>query len=507
MEARKQNAQNARTQGETKQNPASQLPSKVTKLSTTATTADSGEQLSEHHEKILEARGLNVELCVRMGWRTKQKDTIEIPYYRDGVEVNCKTRTIEGEKRFYQQKDGEKCFYNVDALKEVGDETIIITEGEMDCLIALQCGFIAVSVPDGAPQQEVGEKPSVKYDYLKDVPKEVKCIILATDSDSQGVNLMNDLAIRLGKHRCKWVQYPKGCKDLNDAFKAYGQAGVVQTLQRAKYIAVAGLYRLSELPPLPTYPALDVGIESMKENLRLRKGDFSVVTGIPSHGKSTFANFLAYNMIQQHKWQVCFASFEQPPQTEHRDALHTLHNQKPHWKLTQKEKAVSDEWINNNLCFIHPDDESDDSFDLTWLLDACAAAVTRYGCDMVIIDPWNELDHAYNQRDVSLTQYVGIAIKELKRFAKRYQVHVMVIAHPTKMKKNKDGVYDVPTAYDISDSANWYNKADQLLIVHREADGTLVRVAKSRYHRALGKPGDVKLRFDEYDYTFYGVAG
>ena len=82
-------------------------------------------------------------------------------------------------------------------------------------------------------------------------------------------------------------------------------------------------------------------------------------------------------------------------------------------------------------------------------------------------------------------------------------VHVMVIAHPAKMRKDKDGVYPVPSAYDISDSCHWYNKPEQVLVIHRQEDGnTLARVAKSRYHNKLGKPADVELEFNDYNYRY-----
>lgn len=499
---KKHSAHNAATQGVISTKDALASPSAMEMQSGIVTTAAGGVGLSEKSIAILEARGLDMEVVARLGWREGQGGSIELPYYKNGIEVNCKTRTIEGEKRFHQVAGGEKCLYNVDIIKELNGSDLIVTEGEMDCVIALQCGYMAVSVPDGAPKQAVGDKDSVKYDYLADIPKNIGRIILAVDTDAPGVNLMNDLALRLGKHRCLWVKYPVGCKDLNDAFMKYGAAGVQKSIAQAKYVKVSGLYRLDDLPPIPEFESKEVGISGLENNLKLRQGDFSVITGIPSHGKSTFANHLAFNMANQ-GWGVCFASFEQPPQTEHRDALSTLHNQKPAYLQTPEQRRNADKWINENISFITPDDESDSDFDLYWLMDAMAAAVTRYNAKMIIIDPWNELDHIYDQREVSITQYVGGAIKELKRFAKKYMVHVMVIAHPAKMKKDKDGVYPVPSAYDISDSSHWYNKPEQVIVVHRQENGnTLIRVAKSRYHQKLGKPGDVELKFDDYTGRF-----
>lgn len=461
-----------------------------------------GQALTQRQLDILEARGIDTELAVRMGWRNAPNDTgeIEIPYFREGKEVNCKTRTIEGEKRFHQVAGGDKCFYNLDALNEA--ETVIVTEGEMDCLVALQCGYSAVSVPDGAPKEAIGDKETVKYDYLRDMPKSITRIVLATDSDPAGINLMNDLAIRLGKHRCLWVKYPQGCKDLNDAYKRWGKKGVDAVLATAQFMKIDGLYRLEDLPPIAEQPSFDVGISAVNENFRLRRGDFSVVTGIPSHGKSTFINHVAFNMAANHGWHVTFASFEQPPQTEHARALRTLYAQRPDHLLDPETKARANRWVSENISFIVPEDSDNEWFDMQWLKDRMAAAVTRFNASMVVIDPWNELDHVFDQRNMSLTQYVGQSIKELKRFAKAYNVHVMVIAHPAKMRKDNNGKYPVPSAYDISDSSHWYNKPDQILVVHREDDGTLLRVAKSRYHYALGRPGDVKLRFNDYNLQF-----
>jgi twinkle protein len=61
----------------------------------------------------------------------------------------------------------------------------------------------------------------------------------------------------------------------------------------------------------------------------------------------------------------------------------------------------------------------------------------------------------------------------------------------------------MPTLYDISDSANWYNKCDLGLIVHREnADDTIIKVQKSRYHEEIGRPGEVRMHYGRDDRRF-----
>lgn len=430
-------------------------------------------------EETLEQRNLDPETAARLGLR-ECGGAIEFPYVKDGAEVYAKTRTQD--KRFFIKPDGvAPFFWNFDALKDETQETVIITEGEFDALAAIQCGFPStVSVPNGS-QGENGNLPYLEtaLPYLA----KKREIILAVDSDEKGIALMNALAIRLTKARCKWVRYPQGCKDLNDALVKYGEKGVKESIARAEWVAVDGDYSLLELPPIPAPKKYFCQFAGMDLNIRM--GDFSVITGVPSCGKSTFVNDLLCRLIENYGLRPAIGSFEQMPQTDHRRALRTWHSGKLEKYMDDAEKVAADQWINKNFRFIVPSE--DDEVTLEWLLERMAAVVVRRGCNIIIIDPWNELDHRRPQ-DLTITEYVGWAIRELKRFAKKYQVHVMVVAHPAKMKRDSNNKLLRPTLYDISDSAHWYNKADLGIVVHKDKEGSAIEIAKSRYHTEIGKP-------------------
>lgn len=453
--------------------------------------------LKEATVHLLEARGISGETAAKLGWRSSSKAgfDLEIPYQRGDAVVNRKYRTLEGEKRFAQDKGGERRLYNADAMVELGDYPLIITEGEMDCAIALQCGHLAVSVPDGAPSAEISDPDAKKYEYLNEVPDNC-LVILCVDNDSPGAALLHDLSVRLGRERCKWVKYPVGCKDLNETFQRYGQKGVDESIKRAQFIAVDGIYRMSELPPIPTLEATPCPVDGMAEMLKFRPGDFTVVTGVPSHGKSTFVNEVAAFLAIQHGWNVAFASFEQNPKADHLRNLRTLFHSRPAYLQSANEHKQADEWIDKHFTFIVP--SVDDDVTLAWCLERCRAAILRHGCKLIVIDPWNEMDHDFPD-GMSLTQYTGFAIKQFKKLARKYLVHVIVVAHPAKMQRNKDGSYPMPSLYDISDSSHWYNKADLGVVVHKPDPGsTLIRVAKVRYYNVIGKPGDIALSFDDH---------
>lgn len=465
--------------------------------------------LTQAHARIIEDRGLDLELVTHYGVKSSEArgaNWIEIPYVESGNVVNVKFRTIAGEKQFSQQSGARKTFWNQDVLTDptLANEPLIITEGEFDALAAIQCGFIkTISVPDGAPATEVTSEDSRKYSYLIPVLALIKdCaeIIICADSDEAGANLLNDLAVRIGHVRCKWVKYPKGCKDLNDALRRYGPNGVHETIRRAQWYGVEGVYEYNDLPPATDRPVFPLKMPVMDNHYRPRLGDFCVVTGVPSHGKSSWLNEVAGRLAINYGWRTAFASFEQEPQTDHRRNLRTYYSRKRPVFQSSQEIAQADQWIQNHFVFIVPG--LDDDVTLEWVLERCAAAVVRHGVNCIIIDPWNEMDHI-RPKDMSLTEYVGFAIKEFKAFARKYKIHLIVAAHPAKMKVSEKGAFSIPTLYEISDSAHWYNKADVGIVVWRGevsgAPGTIVRIAKSKYHDQIGTPGDVQMLFSIED--------
>lgn len=449
----------------------------------------------------LEARGLDQEIVSRLGVSASQNrgaDWIVIPYTRRGETVNRKYRGMD-RKEFYQDADGQKIVYNFDCLLDdtIKSMPLVIVEGEPDCWAALQSGYPrCISVPDGAPAVQLGEGAQKKYSYLDDVlalTNDCREIILAVDNDGPGANLLHDLSLRFGKSRCKWIPYPKGCKDLNDALRLYGTKGVTECFNRAQWVLVDGVYRMDELTPPPYREAHTTGIDALNDHYKIRLGDFCVVTGIPSMGKSTFITDVCARMSARYGWNTCFASFEQHPTIDHKRNLRKWHiGHNGSWTTTEIQAA--DKWINDKFTFMVPNE--DDDITLDWVLEKAHVAVVRHNAQIVVIDPWNEMDH-FRPNGMSLTEYTGFAIKQLKKFAINRGIHLIVAAHPAKMPKQTDGTYNVPSLYDISDSAHWYNKADIGIVVHRpDLTTSLIRIAKSRYHDIIGKPGDVNLFYN-----------
>lgn len=249
-------------------------------------------------EKWFIARGIEPETAINCGIYTDQGgSTLVFPFVENGVTVNEKYRR-KG-KKFSQMEGGKRTFWNWSALElaVLEDKPLVITEGEMDALSALESGYPwAVSVPDGAPQKRnenfYSREDDQKFKFLwnnESLLDKIKTIILAGDNDEPGRVLNHELQKRLGSERCKFVTYPQGCKDLNNVLVNHGKQGVMECILTAKNYPVVDLYKPDEFPPIPaalkkTY-STGMGWQH-DQHIKIMLGKFMVVTGIPGHGKA-----------------------------------------------------------------------------------------------------------------------------------------------------------------------------------------------------------------------------
>ena len=142
-----------------------------------------------------------------------------------------------------------------------------------------------------------------------------------------------------------------------------------------------------------------------------------------------------------------------------------------------------------------PRDEGSE-FTLEAVLELACIAVLRDGARVVVLDPWNELEHKRDHNE-SETDYSNRAIRMMKQFARNYGVALILVAHPRKPVMDRGSV-KAPTLYDIAGSAAFANKADFGMIVHRpdrENNVSHLHVTKVRMGMP-GKMGSYQLAWD-----------
>jgi twinkle protein len=461
--------------------------------------------LHEKHQIWLAQRGIQSATAETMGVSTRSDERgnwLSFPYRLDGAIVNRKFR-MTAEKRHEMDKGGKLCLWNADCLRSPlvveNGGSVIVTEGEFDALIAMQCGFAStVSVPNGAPAERLDDPANSKryaflWESLADLER-VRTFVLATDGDLPGRTLAHDLASILGAERCRFVTYPDECKDLNEVFMRQGISGVVAVISGAKPFPVKGLYAMDDFPDLPPVRGMNTGIECLNEMMEIVPGTLTVFTGYANMGKTTVLNTILARCLAS-AVPVCVASFETMPKPILRDGLAKAligcsEYEFENHALRQQAYAT----IEENVRVISNALDDDLTLDIDGFLEVARVAVIRDGAKVIVLDPWNELEHKRDKNE-TVTEYVGRAIRQVKAFARRYNVAFWIVAHPTKPPK---GTNAMPSLYDVSDSANWSNKADYGLVYHRadkaknEAQLAVVKVR-------MGLPGKCDVRTVKFD--------
>jgi len=430
--------------------------------------------IHQRHKDWISARGIDAGLAEKLGLETVSADGanwLVVPYREAGETINRKWR-MTSDKRHKMDAGAPLSLWNSDCLKDPavrdGQAPVVITEGEWDAIAALQAGVpFVVSVPNGAPAQITADLDGAKrYDWVDRHAADlagVKEFIIASDGDQAGYNLRADLVALLGADRCRFVEYPAACKDLNEVLVDHGEEALWRCIHTAKPFPVQGLYTLDDFPERGEVRSYSVGIPAIEDLVKIVPGTLTVVTGYANMGKSTLMNAIIGHALVHH-FPVCVASFETDVKPILRDGLTLAILGCDKNDMTRHPNfGHASDCLRERLKIISQTVDEDMEMDLTKFLELCRVAVVRHGVKMIVLDPWNELEHK-RARDETETDYIGRAIRSIKRFAKQNDVAFWVVAHPTKPQ---EGHKKIPGLYDISGSANWANKADYGLTYHR----------------------------------------
>ena len=474
--------------------------------------------LEESHYAFLIKRGISKETADKMKLFSAEKwfqrlgrtaPAVGFPYYRNGAITAAKYRCIE-DKDFTQDAGGAHDFFGIDQV--VPDKPIVIVEGEIDALTGIECGIEnVVSVPSGAPMKVVDGKVTASEDKkfafvwnAHEILSKAPYIVIATDNDSPGQALAEELARRIGKHKCRLTKFDR--KDLNEVLLNDGAGHVRQIIDAAEPYPVEGLStatkfedRVNDLWSKGTGKGVSTGYSSLDQIYTVAPGQLTVVTGYPSNGKSNFVDQLMVNLAKQHDWKFAVCSFENQPEI-HITRFMEIAEGKRFFegsnRMSDEDKNSAFKWVTDHFLFM--DSETVDPATIESILDRAQAAVARMGIRGMVIDPYNYID--MKNRGDSETGAISDMLTRVQAFAKAFGVHVWFVAHPSKVSRT--GVdLPRPDGMSIAGSMAWWAKADCGLTVHRAEIGVEVAVWKCRY-RWVGTQGEALLGYDKVTGTY-----
>lgn len=389
-------------------------------------------------------------------------------------------------------------------------DTLVITQSELDALSCAAAGIPAVALPLKITRIEQGRlhtSEDVKLSALgnsREVFDRAQKVVLATHASAAGEALADEIARRIGRAKCWRAELPEDTPTPSRLYRKHGAEALKSAVDGAKPLPLEGVYTANDYASdvLSLYEegmpeGLFCGIPDTEELYRVCPGQLSIVTGIPSAGKSSGIDQIMMHLAKENGWKFAVCSMENPPKL-HIAKLAAIHAGRPFFKgptprMSEIERQRALGFINEHFCFL----ESMGANGATpeSILDRTKQAILRMGIRGLVIDPFNYVDIEGDPDSIRKM------LRSITAFAKSHQVHVWFVAHPVKLYADEQGNRRVPTGYDIHGGAQWFNAADAGLTFHRTKEGSEFHVWKARF-MWTGKLGSVELGFDPPTGTF-----
>lgn len=395
---------------------------------------------------------------------SKEVNNIVFNYFESDTLVNKKYRS--GDKKFTQSKNGKPILYNINSI--IGEDEAYIVEGEFDVMALYEIGIKnVVSLPSGANDNDNYWINSEKY--LTDIKK----FFIATDNDTSGNIVAEKIAQRLGRYRCERIVF-----DGKDANNDLIDGVLEKTIYNRKKYPVSGSFTTEDLldkmmdlynSGLPNCIELkNKSFGKLNDVFKLMFGHLVIGTGIPSHGKSNYTEWLVLNYLLENDIKASFFSPEHQPMELHMSTFVQKVIGKNYFfdidgtpRCTKLEVMQFHEWANQKLYLTSPENGEFANWD--WIFEKFKEQIFSFGINIFVVDAWNKVEFSGNRTE---RENITRTLSRLTQFAQQNNVLIIVIAHPTKMKK-ENGVYEKPSLYDVSGSADFRNQTHDGFCIYR----------------------------------------
>ena len=388
-----------------------------------------------------------------------------------------KTKKSEGPKMWFEKGTNVNTLFNMDKVNL--SETLLITEGEFDCLSAIESGFKnTVSIPSGV--NGTNEWITSNWTFIEQFEE----IIIWFDNDEAGIKGAREVFNRLPNASVKIVRC-EVANDINELLHKYGRLAVLKQIEKASTPVLEGVATLDMIEDFDVHEAetLKTGIDYIDEKLiGMVFGSLNVLSGKNGSGKSTILNQIYIAEAINQGCKTFLFSGEliggnvkywllQTLANEEQFAEYTAKDGHKYKKVTiqSKEKIVNDM---KDRFFLY---DSDD-YRIEAIIEKMTVLAKRYGVRVFVIDNLMTVESSLKDKYEAETDIV----KKLKNFAKKYNALVHLVAHPRK------SMNDEIEKDDVAGSANITNLADYVTTISRAKDeeveyDAILKILKNRH--------------------------
>lgn len=410
-------------------------------------------------------------------------ETIAFPMIRDGQLINLAYRRIwhdpplppesERKGRYFFHGQAELCLMNTDCITS-STKTLYWNEGWPDGLAIETVSFDTpwVSIPNGSPKlKDDGTLPNVDgrlqcIDRMIDKLSKVDRHILLLDNDEAGQVMTKVLSRRLNASKCHLPQWPASngvkIKDPGDVLLHLGSESLIELTENYLPYPLEGIATKSDIKfALSGTKHLKCdaycGLPSVDRIFGLVLGYTHVITGPPGMGKSTLMSDIIRRVVMQYGWKAGILSAEDTL----RDYVRRVTMQAsgvPRYKFTDQEVEEWSDWFFDHYSWIIPEEVNT----IDNLLEIGAQLVEQKGIRVLLADPYAKFESERKETGMGEVDYLRFSINKFNRFARRYQVAVIIVAHPPTLKEKDGSIRQVSSLYEISGGAMWGNLADTI---------------------------------------------
>ena len=440
--------------------------------------------------------------------RKDHENVLVFPFYDENDELVFvkyrNTNPKEGQSKEFSERNGKPILFGMNHCDPEKNDTLVLTEGQIDSLSCAEAGIEnAVSVPTGA-------KGFTWVPYCWDFMGKFKTLIVFGDHERDQITLLDEMRIRFhGTVKHVRPEDYLDCKDANDILQKYGKEAVKHAVENAvpienpRIIDVASVKRKS----WKDVPHFDSGIQTLdKMTGGLFMGQLIVLTGERGQGKSTLASQIGISAIDNN-YPVMFYSgelndwqfqgwFERQIAGRQNINKRTEKNGSAVYSVDVNcEHDIVDWYAGRAKLYDNAIVQSGNTENET-LLETLECAIKQYGCRVLFVD--NLMTAMDDDAKSDIYRQQSNFVKALSQMAKRFEVLIVLIAHPRKS--------DVTTFGndDVAGSSNITNLADVVLRYGRSPDKTAdpstrcLQVLKNRmYGWCHGDKEGITLYFDE----------
>lgn len=441
-----------------------------------------------------------------------QYDTLTVVNYRKPF------KTKENKCWFQKDADVADILWNMNRVNTT--KPLVITEGQIDCASVIEAGYLnCVSVLKGC--QSMGWIENC-WDWLQQFDE----IIIFSDGDPPGVKMRNEVINRLGAMKCKYVEIPNRLefqntgqivpvKDANEILQARGKEYLLELINTAKDIPIGSVAKLSEIVEMnPTeMDGFEVGIKELDDELmKFFTGGVTLLTGLPSAGKTTFLNQIVLCAMDSGYKTFLFSRellngmskgwFNQVAAGRRNMHPIRLRNGNNFYVVDDDAKKEITKYY-DDLFYIYKDEEENSEDKLFESMELCAS---KKGLRLFVID--NLMTVQLNSTAQDMNKAQTDFMNRLIKFSMKYDVAVVCVAHPRKLQSGADiGLFD------ISGSQNIVNLATRTIGLKRIKEQDKKNPSNKFYgydvvisiikDRIFGSTKDIPVYYDKIDRRFY----